>query len=51
MWSYYVPTVIDSLDKRFLDLPIFNALKVFNPKYYPSDEELSITMSEQWLER
>ena len=40
---------MDSLNERFLDLRVFNASKLFNPKYYPSDEEVRITMLEQWL--
>ena len=33
----YVQNVIDSLNDRFPDLPIFNAAKLFNPKHYPMD--------------
>jgi hypothetical protein len=38
------------LNERFLELPIFNTSKLFNPKYYPSDE-VHITISQQGLER
>jgi hypothetical protein len=51
MGAMYVQAVVDSLNERFPDLPVFNASKLFSPKYYPSDEEIRITMSEQWLER
>ena len=47
----YVQASMDSLNKMFLDLHGFNKSKVFNPKYDPSDEEVHITMSEEWLER
>ena len=29
----------------------FQHIKTFSPKYCPSDQEVHITMSEQWLER
>jgi hypothetical protein len=48
---YVCATIVDSLNKRFPNLFVFNASKLFNPKYYPSDEEVRITMLEQWLER
>ena len=47
----YVQASMDSLNKMFLDLHGFNKSKVFNQKYDPSDEEVHITMSEEWLER
>ena len=34
----YVQKVIDSLNNRFLDLPIFTSAKLFNPKHYPLDD-------------
>ena len=51
MGAMYVQPIVDSLNEKFHDLPVFNASKLFSPKYYPSDEEVRITMSEQWLER
>ena len=33
----YVQKVIDSLNDRFLDLPIFNAASIFSPKHLPMD--------------
>ena len=47
----YVQAVVDSLNERFLDSPIFNTSILFTPKYDPSDEEVPITISEQWLKR
>ena len=39
---------MDSSNERFLGLQVFNAY--FSPMYYPSDEEVCITTSEQGLE-
>ena len=47
MGAMYVQAVVDSLNKRFLDLHVFNASKLFSPKHYPSDEEARIIMLEQ----
>ena len=47
MGAMYVQAIVDNLNERSRDLPSFNASKLFNPKYYPSDEEVRITMSEQ----
>ena len=51
MGAMYVQAIVDSLNKRFLDLLVFNASKLSSPKYYPSGEEVCTTMLEQWLER
>ena len=40
----YVQAVVDSLNERSLDLLVFNASKLFIPKYYPSDVEVHMTM-------
>jgi hypothetical protein len=47
----YMQTVEDSLNKIFLDLPMFNACKLFSPKYYPTKEKTSINVCERRLER
>ena len=45
MGAMHVRANVDSLNEGFQDLPIFNASKLFSPKYYPSDEEIHITVS------
>jgi hypothetical protein len=47
----YVQKIIDALNERFLDLPIFNAAKLFSPKCYPVDEEDRTRATDVWLER
>lgn len=47
----YVQHVIDALNDRFPDLPIFNAAKLFSPKHYPEDEEERTRSTDLWLER
>ena len=47
----YVQKVIDSLNDRFPDLPIFNAARFFSPKHYPMDALDRGTLTEQWLNR
>ena len=42
--------IIDALNEWFPDLPIFNITKLFNPKYYPTDEEDMIRATNVWLE-
>ncbi|KAG0593808.1 hypothetical protein M758_UG021100 [Ceratodon purpureus] len=45
----YVQKVIDSLNDRFPDLPIFSAARLFSPKHYPMDALDRGTLTEQWL--
>jgi hypothetical protein len=33
---------VDNFNERFLDLPMFNASKLFSPKYYPIEEETMV---------
>jgi hypothetical protein len=33
MIGKYVKLIVNNFNKRFLDLPIFNASKLFNPKH------------------
>jgi hypothetical protein len=47
MGAMYVQASVDTLNKRFPGLLVFNTSKLFSPKYYPSDEELRITMLEK----
>jgi hypothetical protein len=47
----YMQAVKDSLNKRFSDLPMFNACNFFSPKYYPTKEETCINVCEQRLAR
>jgi hypothetical protein len=47
----FLQAIVDNLNKGFPHLQVHNTSKKFNPKYYPSDEVVRITMSEQWLER
>ena len=47
----YVQKIIDTLNKQFLDLPIFDATKLFSLKYYHAyEEDMTITI-DVWLER
>jgi hypothetical protein len=47
MQANYVHVVVDSLKERFLDFLVFNAYKLFSPKYFPIEEETHINMCEQ----
>jgi hypothetical protein len=47
MQASYVQVVEDSLNERFLDFLVFNASKLFSPKYFPIEEETHINMCEQ----
>jgi hypothetical protein len=47
MQASYVQVVEDSLNERFLDFLVFNASKLFSPKYFPIEEETHINMYEQ----
>ena len=47
----YVQKVIDSLNDRFPDLPVFNVARLFSPKHYPIDALDRGTLTEQWLNR
>ena len=49
MGVMYVQAVVDTLKERFPYLHVCNASKLSNSKYYPSDEEINITLSEQYL--
>ena len=51
MGAMYVQAIVDSLNGRYFNLYVFNVSKLFIPKYYSSDEEVHITMSEKWFER
>ena len=47
----FVQRVVYALNDRFLDLPIFNATKLFSSCNYPSNDYDQITNIELWLER
>ncbi len=47
----YVQNVIDSLNDRFPDLPVFNVVRFFSPKHYPMDALDRGTLTKQWLNR
>jgi hypothetical protein len=51
MEASYVQVVEDSFNESFLDFLVFNASKLFSPKYFPIEEETHINMCEQWLKR
>lgn len=51
MQANYVQVVVDSFNERFLDFLVFNASKLFSPKYFPIEDETHINMCEQWLKR
>ena len=50
MRDMHVQAILDSLNERFRDLLISSASKLFSLQYYPSDEEVHMTMPKQWLE-
>jgi hypothetical protein len=45
----YIESLIDSLNERFPDLPLFNAAKLFSPCYYPEERHSREKNSERWL--
>ena len=51
MGAMYVQVIMDSLNEKFHDIYVSNASKLVSPKYYPSDEEVRITMSLQRSKR
>ncbi|KAH7421532.1 hypothetical protein KP509_13G062500 [Ceratopteris richardii] len=47
----YVKNILDGLTRRFEDLPVFNAFKIFSPSSYPIDAYDREKMSQEWLNR
>ncbi|GLJ15221.1 hypothetical protein SUGI_0248780 [Cryptomeria japonica] len=47
----YIQSLIDCLNEIFPDLPLFNAAKLFNPSYYPSDRQTRVNVTERWLDK
>jgi hypothetical protein len=47
--SYVCASNCGELEWKVSWFTCFQHINFFNPKYYPSDEEDYITMSEQWL--
>ena len=47
MGVVYVQAIVDSLNKKFHDLHVFNTFKLFSPKYYPSVNKVCIIILEQ----
>jgi len=47
MQASYVQVVEDSINEKFLDFFVFNASKLFSPRYFPIEEETHINMCEQ----
>ncbi|XP_057813067.2 uncharacterized protein LOC131027099 [Cryptomeria japonica] len=47
----YIQSLIESLNERSPDLPLFNAAKLFSPSYYPSDHQTQDNVSERWLDK
>ena len=45
----FVMKVIDSLNARFTDLPIFNAAKLFSPRNYYEDMDDRDSQTRRWL--
>ena len=46
-----VQTIVHALNNHFLDILEFNAVKLFNPRSYPSHDKDQITNTELWFER
>ena len=51
MGAIYVQTIVDRLKGKIHHLHVFNTSKLFNPKYYQSDDKVRIITSEKWLKR
>ncbi|XP_059070451.1 uncharacterized protein LOC131860102 [Cryptomeria japonica] len=47
----YIQSLIDSLNERFPDLPLFNAAKLFSPSYYPLYHQTRDNVSKRWLDK
>ena len=46
----FVIKVIESLDRRFTDLPIFNAAKFFSPRHYYEEVNDRDSQTKRWLQ-
>ncbi len=46
MGSNYVQVVVNNFNEKFPNLPMYNAHKLFNPKYYSIEEMTCINMCE-----
>ncbi|KAH7331520.1 hypothetical protein KP509_20G037900 [Ceratopteris richardii] len=47
----YIKNILDGLNRRFEDLPLFNAFKIFSPSSYPVDAYDREKMTQEWLNR
>ncbi|KAH7292058.1 hypothetical protein KP509_29G049800 [Ceratopteris richardii] len=47
----YIKNILDGLNRRFEDLPLFNAFKIFSPSSYPIDAYDREKMTQEWLNR
>ena len=43
--------MVDALNERFLDISVFNACKLFNPKLYLVDDDEQSRITEEWLDK
>ncbi|MCO5576302.1 hypothetical protein L7F22_030113 [Adiantum nelumboides] len=51
MAQTYVQNILDALTRRFEDLSVYNAFKVFSPSSYPVDVIDREKRTQEWLER
>ncbi|KAH7331559.1 hypothetical protein KP509_20G040300 [Ceratopteris richardii] len=51
MAKVYVTNILESLNKRFEDISVYNAFKLFSPSSYPVDEYDREKMTQEWLSR
>ncbi|KAH7281728.1 hypothetical protein KP509_36G060800 [Ceratopteris richardii] len=51
MANIYVKNILESLDRRFEDLSIYNTFKIFSPSSYPSNIADRERMTHEWLNR
>ncbi|KAH7421425.1 hypothetical protein KP509_13G056600 [Ceratopteris richardii] len=51
MAKVYVTNILDSLNKHFEDISVYNAFKVFSPSSYPPDAYDREKMTLEWLNR
>ncbi|KAH7284550.1 hypothetical protein KP509_34G059300 [Ceratopteris richardii] len=47
----YVQNILNALTRRFTDISVFNALKIFSPSSYPVDANEREKKTQEWLEK
>jgi hypothetical protein len=47
----YIQAIVDGLNARFPDLPLFNATKLFSPCHYAGDTSIREANAKRWLDK